>query len=260
MEINKITFESFKTNDITKSFEDLDVNGDGKITNDDLNAAKDSKVKAQIQTMLNAVDDEPSLSKSGATKNKYGVNETNAANFANDVENTKGTVYVVMGNLPGCGRCVSLENKLKEKLAEVEAKAQVFNMQWNDNANKCREIYNSVAKSNGSIGFPVVVKFVDGKPVELISEGSANYANVVQTMIDKAEGTTGAGTTDNTEAAGANTTTDATKTGATTTKTAEDIKKAAEELVAKYPPAAATGQNVDGYSASNPALAALKKA
>ena len=229
MEINKITFESFKTNDVTQSFEDLDVNGDGKITQDDLNATKNSGLKSQIQSLLNAADDEPSLSKAGA-KNSYGVNETDTANFANDVENSKGTVYVVMGNLPGCGRCVNLENQIKERLGELEAKAQVFNMQWNDNNDKCWDLYHQISKNTGSVGFPVVLKFVDGKLTELISEGSANYSKVVQTMIDKAEGTNEAGDAGETGDAGkTGGTTDAAKTGTTTAKTAEDIKKAADD-------------------------------
>lgn len=263
MEINKITFESFKTDDITKSFEDLDVNGDGKITNADLSATESSAIKSQIKTLLNAADDEPVLQKSGASKNKYGVNETNAKNFAKDVENSTGTVYVVMGNLPGCGRCVSLEKKITEKLSEIEEKAQVFNMQWNDNAEKCRDIYHSVSNNNGGIGFPVVVKFVDGKPVELISEGSADYAKVVKNMISKAEGTPGTTgttktTTEETTAAGgtAETTTTATTS---TVKTEADIDKAVEEILAKYPPEKAT-QDYDMYSTENPELVALKKA
>ncbi len=260
MEINKISFESFKTNDITKSFEDLDVNGDGKITNADLSATENSTIKSQIKTLLNAADDEPALEKSGASKNKYGINQTDVANFANDIENTKGTVYVVMGNIPGCGRCVSLEKKLQEKLADIEAKAQVFNMQWNDNAEKCREIYHSVAKNKGGIGFPVVVKFVDGKPVELISEGSADYAKVVENMIAKAEGTAATAETGGTAAAAGTGGTDTTaKAGTTTVKTEADIQKAADDILAKYPPAKAT-QDYDMYSADNPELQALKQA
>jgi hypothetical protein len=89
-----------------------------------------------------------------------------------------------MGNLPGCGRCVTLENKIKAKLGEIEAKAQVFNMQWNDNSNFCWDLYKKVAGKNvGSVGFPVVLKFVDGELKELISQGSANYDKVVENMI-----------------------------------------------------------------------------
>ena len=261
MEINKINFESFKTNDITKSFEDLDVNGDGKITNADLKATENSAIKSQIKAMLNAVDEEPALEKSSAAKNKYGVNETNAANFENDITKSKGTVYLVMGNLPGCGRCVSLENKIKEKLGEIEAKAQVFNMQWNDNSNFCWDLYKKVAGKNvGSVGFPVVLKFVDGELKELISQGSANYDKVVANMIAKAEGTAATAETGETAAAAGTGGADATaKAGTTTAKTDADIQKAAEDLLAKYPPAKAT-QNYDMYSADNPELQALKQA
>ena len=224
MEINKITFDEAKYG---AAFETLDVNNDGKITKDDLSLATDNKVKSQLQSVLNDADDDVVLEKAGAKKNKYGVNQTDASNFDNDVTKSKGTVYVVMGNIPGCGRCVSLEKELQKKLSDVEAKAQVFNMQWNDNSDKCRDIYHSVAKNKGSIGFPVVVKFVDGKPVELISEGSANYSKVVQTMIDKAEGTKETGSTEAADTTGqpdaAATTEKTASTTTTSAKTAEHI-------------------------------------
>ena len=78
-------------------------------------------------------------------------------------------------------------------------------------------------------------------------------------MISKAEGTNAANNTEKTgetTAAGA-----AAGTGTTTTavKTEADIQKAAEDLLAKYPPAKAT-QDYDMYSGDNPELQALKQA
>ena len=104
------------------------------------------------------------------------------------------------------------------------------------------------------------MKFVDGELKELISQGSANYDKVVANMIAKAEGTAATAETGETAAAAGTGGTDATaKAGTTTAKTDADIQKAAEDLLAKYPPAKAT-QNYDMYSADNPELQALKQA
>ena len=255
MEINKVNFESFKTNDITKSFEDLDVNGDGKITNADLSATENSSIKSQIQSLLNSVDDDPVIAKAGAgnTTDENGITAVNDANFDDLVTNSTGTVYVVMGNPSRCGRCVSLDNEINGRLDELTAKAKVFSLNCDECDAKFWEVYKAVTgNSSGSVGLPVVVKFVDGKPVELVSEGSADYSAVVQNMIDMAESGTAEAT-----ATTEGTTTTATAT--TTEKTDADIQKAAEDLLAKYPPAQATGE-YDIYSTGNPELMALKQA
>nr|MCR4880424.1 hypothetical protein [bacterium] len=264
MDITKITFDEVKYG---AAFEALDVNNDGKITKDDLNAATDNKVKSQIQNVLNDTDDEPVLSKSGA--NNGITKDTDVKTFDADVTQSKGVVYVVMGNLGACGWCNQLESAI-DKNKDSLGNCQIYNLKWADDKNNdlCWSLYKKTdyyKKHQGSAAYPTVLKFVDGKLVDVVGN-PRNTQTTINAMIDGAKATNTTDTTNNTntenntEAAGANTTTDATKTSATTTKTAEDIKKAAEELVAKYPPAAATGQNVDGYSASNPALAALKKA
>ena len=272
MEINKINFDLFKSDEINKSFEDLDVNGDGRITNADLSAAQNSEIRSQIMSILNGTDDEPVLEKAGKKKQTYEcVNETSTANFDNDVTNTKGTVYVVMGNPPQCGRCVGLDNAIRSRLTEIESKAKVVSLNSSENNNKFWEIVGKFSKET-SIGLPVVVKYVDGQPVELVSKGSSSYDRVVQLMIDGATTTPQTTQTAETTAATATTapttatatttetTAKASTTAATTAKTEADIQKAADDLLAKYPPAAATTDNYDPYSSANPEVVALKQA
>ena len=267
MEVNKITFELLKTGEISKSFEELDINGDGKITAEDLNEVQDSSVKSQIKTVLNSVDEESSIEKSGAYKSK--VKSTDSSHFKNDVTNSKGTVYLIMGNLPGCGRCTSLDKEIAKNLSKLQAKAKLYNINWNANNNLCWNLYKKLAgKDAGGVGFPVVLKFVDGKLKEIISEGSADYKKVVKNMINKAEeshettettenteNTQNTQNTQNTENTGKTTSTASTLSA----KTADDIKKAAEDLLAKYPPGETT-QDYDRYSSNNPSLQAFKKA
>ena len=104
MEINKITFENMENLGITQSFEDLDVNNDGVINEKDKSVATNSTVKNAINTLLNNVDDEAELvnePKTGAGKTANGITNTDASSFDQDVRNSKGTVYVIMGNLNG---------------------------------------------------------------------------------------------------------------------------------------------------------------
>ncbi|MCR4881312.1 MAG: thioredoxin family protein [bacterium] len=222
MEVDKILFESLRTLGITDSFEELDIDGDGKISKDDLSLAQDGKISSQIIQMLDLADDDAellladsaatketnagdsataatlnksgaeSLQKSGATKNEWGINQTDATNYANDITKSKGTVYLVLGNLPSCHGCLKLEEALQKRLDEFEGKAEIFNMQWKSpNSDLCYDIYKQVVSNIGSnIGFPCIIKFVDGKPVERISEGYAGNADaIVDEMLSKAEGT-----------------------------------------------------------------------
>ena len=104
MEISKLNFDTVKTDEITKSFEDLDVNNDGVISDKDVKATKNSSLANVINNVLDNVDDDAEIvnaTKTGANRNSYGVMETDAANFDKDVKNSKGTVYVIMGNLSG---------------------------------------------------------------------------------------------------------------------------------------------------------------
>jgi len=227
MEINKITFENMENLGISQSFEDLDVNNDGVINEKDKSVATNSTVKNAINTLLNNVDDEAELvnePKTGAGKTANGVTDISASEFDETVKNSKGTVYVVMGNLGGCGWCTRLDKALGQNLAEIEKVANVYNMDWNANNDLCWEIYRQGAADASSASFPQVAKFVDGKFVELLSN-PRDAEKTIQDMLSKAEGTPGT-PTEGTDGAG-----DASKTsGATGTELTEAQKARLEEL------------------------------
>jgi len=61
IKITQSQFDLFKNGEITSSFEDVDVNNDGQITNADLEAAQDDAVKSDIQKLLDGVDEEAEL-------------------------------------------------------------------------------------------------------------------------------------------------------------------------------------------------------
>ncbi len=203
MEINKITFEQMNLSQVSQAFEDLDVNNDGVISEADKSSTKDATIKAAITTALNAADDDPELvgtpKKTGGAKDSYGINTTNAANFDNDVKNSKGTTYVIMGNIPGCGFCTSLASAMSQQLDALEGVANVYNMQWNDNNDLCWEIVKQ-GGITGSVGFPQIAKFVDGKFVGLVDD-PRNPSKAIENMIKGAEGTPGTKAAEGTEGA-----------------------------------------------------------
>jgi thioredoxin-like negative regulator of GroEL len=133
--------------------------------------------------------------------NEYGIKQTDTENFEQDVINSTGTVYVVIGNLPECSTCRHFEDVLANRKDEVEAKAQVFNIQRNDNRSLCTDIMKQCNSVSGyqPCSFPIVVKYVDGQLKEVISDGAkmepghdykrAKFDIVIQDMLDKAEGT-----------------------------------------------------------------------
>ena len=64
MEIIKLTqaqYDAFENGTVTTSFEMLDVDKDGNITEADLNATQNEKIKQDIQTLLNQADADSEL-------------------------------------------------------------------------------------------------------------------------------------------------------------------------------------------------------
>ena len=62
MDIDKIQFGQLSAGKIDKSFEDLDVNNDGKINKEDENLATNAEIKNAISQILSSdVDEEPEL-------------------------------------------------------------------------------------------------------------------------------------------------------------------------------------------------------
>ncbi len=272
MEIDKITFENLRTLGITKSFDDLDVNNDGKITKDDLLLAQDGKISSQIMQMLGradddaelVLDDERAMQKSGATN--YCFDHINEKDFKNVLKNSTGTVYLILGNLGNCGHCSELEDAFKANkslTSELKSVATCYNMNWYDNESYCWQLIPDAAGSQ----FPIIAKFVDGKFVGTVGKPAwSNNSTAeqvqkkwIQKMVSEAEKTAASGNDKNTSETNTNNTTTSTTSAAqkVSAKTDADIKKAVNDLLTKYPIGETTGS---GYSLKNPEVAALKKA
>ena len=56
MEIDKILFGQLSAGKVDKSFEDLDINSDGKISEEDLSLTQDNEISSAINTVLNSID------------------------------------------------------------------------------------------------------------------------------------------------------------------------------------------------------------
>jgi len=244
MEINKVTFDNSNLG-ISQSFSDLDVNNDGVINEKDAKAAKSTDIKNIINNLLENVDDEAeivnvaktgsskSAEKTSASKNSYGLLQTDSSSFEEDVTNSKGTVYVIMGNLSGCGYCTRLANEMASRIDELNSVATCYNIEWNSNSSLCRSIYQQ-GGGGSSATFPQIAKFVDGKFVELL-DNPRNASSAVQSMIDKAEKSSATDDTETTESTDDTTAGTATTTGtgaATSTVSAETTAKISE-LTAK---------------------------
>ena len=161
MEINKVLFT-----------DSVNLNSIGTSTNTE---------KAALQTAQSSyaeeVDESSQLIQKESTqasrKNECGLTQTDQEHFEQDITNSKGTTYLVIGNIPACGNCVKLENAINERLDEFEEQAQIYSIQWKDktqnNSVFCKHILDELNTNQSS--FPIVVKFVDGKPTEVVTEG-----------------------------------------------------------------------------------------
>ncbi|MCR4880775.1 MAG: hypothetical protein K6A44_02330 [bacterium] len=299
MEVDKILFENLRALGISSSFEELDIDGDGKIDKNDLQKTSDSKISSQIYTLLNSIDDESeiftesssvqktentdtkadtSLTKTSASN--YCFNHINEKDFKNTLKNTKGTVYLILGNLGNCGHCDELEDAFKKNkslLSELNSVATCYNMNWYDNESYCWSLIPDAAGTQ----FPIIAKFVDGKFVGTVKQSWKNNETSeqhqkrwIQKMISEAKTANSAsakdttnttGTTDETATKNTTTKTDTTNTTTTTSaaqtssKSKADITAAVNDLLSKYK-AAEPASGVDKYSANNPQVTALKQA
>ena len=186
MEINRILFGQLNNGKIDKSFDDLDVNHDGRITSADMDLTDNNEIKSSISAILNNADDDAyivlvdeqeetsSMSKAGASNSakaqasKGTISVTDAANYENDVLNSTGVTYVVMGNIDECSYCEQVNNDINRFKDQISAVANLYNMSWKDNTNLCREITYNLGGVKPPAGFPQIAKFVDGKFVSMM--------------------------------------------------------------------------------------------
>ncbi|MCR4881129.1 MAG: hypothetical protein K6A44_04165 [bacterium] len=202
MEINKILFEQLNMGKVEEAFEDLDINGDGAISEADLSQTENVQLKEAITTILNSIDKEdnievvetaPTLTKAAASSSsarqnsKDGIPMTDANTFKDDVLKSMGTVYVLIDGQFFCGDIIhKVEQNIAAKLPEVQKHANVYHL---DVVNS--ELISDLTKQLGmkhysSLDLPMFLKFVDGK---LVGQEKLNGLTAADTIINNSVGT-----------------------------------------------------------------------
>ncbi|MBO5948422.1 hypothetical protein J6Q66_06265 [bacterium] len=193
-------------NQIGYTYYDMDVNNDYIINEKDLALAQDNNLKNAIYSLIEDVDkdselvfnvdkdyrltlkEEKKCNTKGLTKEdifgpdmtalisaRDGMASTNEENFENDVLNSKGVTFVVMGNLGTCSYCNELERALVNFKDELGNVAKIYNMGWDSNREFCRAICKQDG-IQGSIGFPKIAKFIDGKFDCIVDTNASEYS------------------------------------------------------------------------------------
>ena len=172
--------------EINKIISNLNVLG----VNDIAQLSKKNEV-VQVETTvanMQEVDDDSQLNFSKETVTKESTSENyDFMNFSSgdDVRDLKGTTYVVVCG-SNCSRCTKFEPTLQELANELGDKANF--MKLNTSNDKERFRWELVHEAEGgkskrsSLGFPAIIKVVDGKAVEVL-----DYHDLGKTVYDTAE-------------------------------------------------------------------------
>lgn len=121
------------------------------------------------QGILKQADKNPDLINDYFT-NKIAENE-NIEKLTTDnadtyLRGTKGTTYVVMGNT-NCSYCVQFEPYLNQIINNIGDDANFLEITYSANKDLCHDLKNETGYQ-GKVGFPIIIKCVDGKAVEMI--------------------------------------------------------------------------------------------
>lgn len=208
MEIDKILFGQLSAGKVDKSFEDLDINSDGKISEEDLSLTQDNEISNALNAVLHSVDQDEDVEildnfnfediKTSSTNSNNGTKETNdfgilttsTKDFTEDVLKSKGTVYVLIGN-DDCGPCMNTESAIQKNKSAIEKVAQIYSLSAKDNTELslkiCKEMGNCKNSVRGGIPLPQIAKFVDGKFIQMIP--NTHFSEVADELIKFAKGT-----------------------------------------------------------------------
>lgn len=121
------------------------------------------------QSILSQAEKEPELLNDYFT-NKIAENE-NIEKLTGDnadtyLRGTQGTTYVVVGNT-NCSYCNKFEPYLNQIINNIGDEANFLEMTYAHD----KDLYNQLKKESGykgQVGFPIIIKCVDGKAVEMI--------------------------------------------------------------------------------------------
>lgn len=206
MHINDYLNQLYNNSRVGYTYHDMDVNNDYIINEKDLALAQDYKLRCAIWDLIEDVDEDSELvfhldkndmltlkeekkcNTKGLTKEdvfgpdmtelisaRDGMNSTNEENFENDVLNSKGVTFVVMGNLGSCSHCNELERALVNFKDELDGVAKIYNMGWTSNTELCRDICYNQGYVKKPAGFPQIAKFVDGKFDSMVESSCSDY-------------------------------------------------------------------------------------
>ena len=206
MHIHDYLNQLYNNSKIGYTYYDMDVNNDYIINEKDLALAQDNNLRNAIYSLIEDVDEDSELvfnvdkdymltlkeekkcNTKGLTKEDVfgpdmtelisagdGMNSTNEENFENDVLNSKGVTYVVMGNLGSCSYCNELEEALVNFKDELNGVAKIYNMGWSSNAELCRDICYNQGYVKEPASFPQIAKFIDGKFDSMVESSTQEY-------------------------------------------------------------------------------------
>lgn len=210
MDFSKIFLNKFEsTIDLNYATQESKVNSGGIKSKEII---IDDSIKNEIQTALNQTDEESTImaedyyaankdvqrpkviydnsyeslvdamgpNRTEELSKAHGIDVTSSANFEQDVLNSQGVTYVVLTNLGNCGSCNSLENLLGKFKSDIDGVANLYNMNWQANAELCRDLCYNQGGIAAPAGLPKIAKFVDGQFVGIVGDEvmGASYTRV----------------------------------------------------------------------------------
>ena len=169
--------------EINKILSNLNILGASNVSE---TSKKGEVIKAETTTSnVQDVDENSQLNLDKETVTKESTSENyDFMNFSSgdDVRDLKGTTYVVVCG-PDCSRCTKFEPTLQELANELGDKANFMKLNTSNDKESFR--WELVHEAEGgkskrsSLGFPAIIKVVDGKAVEVM-----DYHDLGKTVYD----------------------------------------------------------------------------
>ena len=150
---------------------------------------KEDKMTSWLENKIETTKqkDAPATEVKEVKKTNKGITAITKDNFKEEVRNKKGTTYVIVGG-SGCGICKTFEPKIKRIAKELGDDANFVSItlpgEWNkeDYANFETLLKESSNYESGkSMGYPIIIKCVDGKAQKVYSRSDFSYRDEEKT-------------------------------------------------------------------------------
>lgn len=131
--------------------------------------------KAETEPKASTISETKST-ETGKKSKKTTVVKLTTSNFNKETRNQEGTTFVIVGG-PACGRCklfAPIVKKVNEELGD-KAKFTSFTLSDNKDLTLFRKLKEETKNNSKSLGYPIVIKMVNGKATELYSY--SDYSN-----------------------------------------------------------------------------------